>query len=176
MTSAVTPGTVAALAPVRDALVAEARADAARLVADAANERQARETRARGQSAALLAQARADGEAEAERELAAERTTARRRARAIVLTAQREAYEALLQSVSERVSRIAAEPHYPELVERLSAVARHQLGPHTRVLAGEGGRPGVVGEVDGRRVDYTLESLAEEALKDLGPDVEALWT
>jgi vacuolar-type H+-ATPase subunit E/Vma4 len=164
----------AALEPVRAALrgraraaahgaLAEAESDAARVLADA--ERQA---------AALLAEARVAGEVDATAALAGERARGRRRARAVVLAAQRAAYEQFRDRARRAVLALRDDPDYPRLVAGLTALARADLGPAAVVSPHPDG--GVVAAASGRRVDYSLPVLADRAADGLGAEVQRLWT
>jgi cell division septum initiation protein DivIVA len=162
------------LQPVRRALLAAARTDATRLLADADAEAAATVARAEAEADRVRSLARTQGEADAEAALTAERARARRRARALVLAAQREALEELRAEVARVLPELRAAPGY--------AAWRDAAADEVRAILGEGAvvseHPdgGVVGETPGRRVTVTLTALADEALAALGTDVEGLWS
>jgi hypothetical protein len=135
-----------ALEPVRRALLDRARADAAATRATAEARAEAVLTRARAEAERLVAEARAQGEADGAIVLATTRARARRQARSVVLAAQRSAYEEL----------------------------RRQARAEARRLVGDGDRTsGTAGE--GRRIVWSTDTLADEAVDGLGAELEKLW-
>lgn len=163
----VDPPIARALAPVREALLAGARADAERTVAraDAAAERSLAEARAA--AARIREQARAQGAASGTAAARERQRASRRAGRTRVLRAQRDEYERLRHAARQAVARLASEPDYPRLRQRMVGAVTRALGPQATVRDGPGG--GVVGEVPGRRVDYSLTGFADRAV-----DVEML--
>lgn len=158
-----------ALAPLRAALLARARASADELRADA--EREARETvaAAEAQAAAVLADARAHGAADAANLLAAQRGQAHRAQRAAALAVQSEVYRELQQQTRTEVARVLAGA---DASTRLVAAVRARLGEDATIRhTGDGG---VLGQTTtGRRVDASVAALVERVLLDL--DLEQLW-
>jgi vacuolar-type H+-ATPase subunit E/Vma4 len=152
-----------ALAPVRAALLAAARADAARTTSEA--ETAAAETLAAARAAAstIRREAYAQGAASGAATAAMERNRVRRAARAEVLSAQRDGYEQLRAAARRAAGQLAAGPGYPVLRRRLAAAAAEALGPGAVVRDGDGG--GVIGELPGRRVDYSLAGFADRAVQ-----------
>lgn len=159
-----------ALEPLRAALTARAQADADRVRACAeADERQALAA-AREQAAALLADARTQGEEEAAALHALERARARRDARQVVLRAQRDAYEQLRERARDAIRELLADPAWRH---RLITVVCRQLGEQAQLQEPAGG--GVIAESpDGRRIDTSVDALTERAVATL--DLEPLWT
>lgn len=174
MTLASTTDVPDPLLPVREALLARARADAERLLAEVDAEGEAIIARARVEADAIRAEARAQGEADAAAVLVAERARGRRQARAVVLAAQRESYAGLRARVVEQVATLRDDPGYAAWCDGLREQVRAALGPGA--VVSEHPEGGVLGEASGRRVTHTLAMLAERALDALGPDVEGLWT
>jgi vacuolar-type H+-ATPase subunit E/Vma4 len=161
--------TLVALAPVREALLASAHADAERQLATA--EGLANQLVARAQEDARLRveEARRQGAADAAdaARLAAAHT--RREARGIVLGAQRAAYEQLLEACREGVRSLLSEPDWPRLQAAMGDVARASVGEGA-VLTKTA--DGVVASSGSRRVELTLGSLAPtiaDRLVDEGP-------
>ena len=74
----------------------------------------------RREADAIRAEARAQGEADAAGVLVAERARARRQARAVVLAAQREAYEELRSRVRRELPLLRADPAYAAWTDRLA--------------------------------------------------------
>lgn len=162
------------LLAVRAGLLARAGSEAERLLAEVDAETDAAIARAQAEADAITADARAQGEADAAGVLVAERARARRQARAVVLAAQREAYEELRSRVRRELPLLRADPAYVAWTDRLRDELRAVLGPEAVVTEHPEG--GVVGETPGRRVASTLTGLADRALDALGSDVERLWS
>jgi vacuolar-type H+-ATPase subunit E/Vma4 len=162
------------LRPVGAALLARARADTERALGDADAEAAGVLARAEAEAEAIRAEARAQGEADAAGVLVTERARARRQARAIVLAARREIVEELRTEVWRELPQLRADPAYGRWRDGLGTRVRRVLGADAAVSDHPDG--GVVGEVAGRRVAYTLEGLADQALEALGSDVEGLWS
>lgn len=162
------------LEAVRDALLAEARADAAEQVAAADTAGRDAVDAAQAEADRLLAQARADGEAEARAAVAGELARARRQAREVVLAARRAAYEHVGAEARRQATELGEAPGGASLVEGLAALARAQLGDGA-VVDADGEVGGVVARAGTRSVDYRLAAVAERCLDALGPEVEELW-
>ncbi|MGZ4610155.1 MAG: hypothetical protein ACXV2H_07855 [Actinomycetes bacterium] len=161
------------LAAVRAALLAAATADAQRVLAgvdaEVAEARAAAEERAAALRDAAAAQAAADAAT-----IAAEaRARARRQERAILLAAQRSAYEQLRAQARAAVRDLRRDPGYPALLTRLTAAARQRLGPTALVREHPDG--GVLAEDGGRRLSLTLDAATDRAVDALGAEVEQLW-
>ena len=160
---------VQALEPLRTALLAAARADAATRRAAADAEGRAVEDEAGGQATARRAEARRRGAADGADQLAAERSAAGRRARAVLLHAQQVAYDRAREAAVTAATELLA---HPPARDRLAALVRDELGPGARVLDAPGG--GLLGEApDGRRLDASAAHLVDLVLPGL--DVERLW-
>jgi vacuolar-type H+-ATPase subunit E/Vma4 len=168
------PELVDPLAPVRSELLARARADAERVLAEADADAAATLAEARNEANATLEAARAEGESDAAAVLSAKGARDRRRARAIVLAAQREAYDKLRSQAVRALSAIRAEPGYGPWRDRLADHARRVLGSDAVVSEAPGG--GVLAEANGRRAAFTLAGLADRVLDDMGADIEGLWS
>lgn len=155
------------LDPYRDALLQEARerADAAR--AEATQEAADRAEEARTRADRMVREARAEGEAAAERETAREHVRARRRARRIVLEARRDVLTRLRHASLDAVLAARSDPAYGKLLERVTVLARDQLGADARLTVDPPDAGGVVAEVNGRRVDYTIAALVDRALAEV---------
>jgi vacuolar-type H+-ATPase subunit E/Vma4 len=160
---------------VRAALLADARADAASLLAAADREARDRIARSHEQAAELVEAARAEGAREAAQRLARHHAAARREAREVVLTARRRALDELRARAHTGARELAGEDRYGELRERLRTMAAFQLGPDAEILVDPDGEPGVVASDGHRRVDYRLVTLADRAVDALGADTATLW-
>jgi vacuolar-type H+-ATPase subunit E/Vma4 len=160
-----------ALAPVHAAVLQAARDDANHTAAQAKAAADDTLGAAQSQADQVRAQARAQGAADAQVYLAAERIRARREARTIVLQAQREAYEDLHRAAREAVAGLRTDPDFPLLRQRLVDAVRRRLGDEATIHDDAGG--GVVGEVAGRRLDYSLARLADQAVDTVAAGLEA---
>lgn len=148
-----------------DRLLADTDASVASLLADA-----------RREAEAILAQARADGIAEAERQMATAQALGQRSARRIVLAARSEAYQSLCEQARVAALGLRGTSDYPRLLDRLERLARERLGEDAVIERDPPDGGGVIAEARGRRVDYSLASLVERALREPGEEVERLWT
>lgn len=157
------------LEPYREALLQDARARAGAMREDATRDAAARAAEARERADRMVAEARVDGEASAERATAVEHVRARRRARGAVLEARRDVLERLRRAALEAAMAARSEPAYEALLERLSTLARDQLGPDARLVVDPPDAGGVIAEADGRRVDYTLGALVDRILDEVVP-------
>ena len=162
-----------ALAPVRAALADGARAEAARLVADAERDAAAIVGRARAEAAGILDDARAAGRADGALAAAAERSRARAASRAIVLRARREAYEELRRRVGGEVRALFDGPAAPANERALTARARGLLGSGALVGRASGG--GLVARGPDAEVDLSARALTDRAVAALGTEVAELW-
>ncbi|WP_432118563.1 hypothetical protein [Streptomyces sp. bgisy032] len=162
-------GAAATVEPVRERLLAAARAEARALLADAERDAAATLRDAEGRAGEILAEARARGEADAAAVLAAGRVRRRRAARARELRARRACWEELCRQVEHGVGQLAC----AELRERLAERARRVLGPDARIERTADG--GVVGEAPGRRLDLSLTAIARRSAALNGVEVEELW-
>jgi len=171
VTGAGSSPTWAALAPTREAMLSRARQRADEIIAEA--HRRAAETvaRARQQANDEIAQAQRDGQAQADSLAAAERGKARRDARSIVLTAQREACDELRDRVREAVCGLASDPGYEQLRKKLAGVAAQLAGPGAVVTDDPAG--GVIARAPGIVVDCSLPRLADAAAETV--DLACLW-
>jgi len=152
----------------------EARANAERLAAEGESMAAARIDEASGAAIAIIAEARADGAAQADREMAITRTHEQRRSHRIVLEARRRAYEDLGTRGRAGARELRPDPAYPALLDRLEQLTREQLGDGA-LIERDPADGGVVAEFEGRRVDYSLPALVERCLRTLGAEIEELW-
>ncbi|MGZ4514759.1 MAG: hypothetical protein ACXVX5_08620 [Mycobacterium sp.] len=167
------PDLVDPLAPVREELLARARADAERELAEADADAAATLAAAQSEADAILQAARAEGESDAAAVLSAKRARDRRQARAILLAAQREAYDELHSQVVQAASALRDNPGYGPWRDRMAEHARRVLGADA--LVSEAPEGGVRAEANGRRVAYTLVGLVDQVIDEMGADIEGLW-
>ena len=159
-----------------DALLAEARRRAQEILAQAEIEASEQVEPARRQADELVAAARAQVEAGGRLEAAREEAVARFSAHMTVLAEQRASYDELRRRARVAVLTLRDEADYPELLERLAAAARRDLGDDAQLQIDPPDLGGVRGTAGTRAVDYTLAALADRCVDDLGPRLAALWT
>jgi hypothetical protein len=161
------------LGPVREALLAAARADATATAEQAEAAAAAVLDEARARADAIVAAARAEGERDAARTQAREAARVHREGRETVLRAQQEAYARLRIRARAEVRALRADPAYAGLLERLRSRARAELGEDAEIREHPDG--GVVAETPGRWLDLSLPALADQAVDALGAEVTRLW-
>ena len=161
------------LAPVGEALLAAAHADADALLAAADAEAATAISAARVQVAEILAAARAEGAADAETVLAGERAGAHRRARVTLLRARRDAFQEIRDASRTAVRTLRGEPEYPRTLDAFAAAIRSELGPAASIAEDESG--GMVADAGSRHVDYTLRGFVDRAVDALGAELEQWW-
>jgi vacuolar-type H+-ATPase subunit E/Vma4 len=153
------------LEPVRAALLARARRDADVAITDATARAEHRVAEAFADAERRLSEARARGEAEAASALADEEARVRQRTRTLLLEARRAVYEELRRRTHEEVQRLRSDPTYPRLRAAVESRSASRLGPAARSREAENG--GCVVEAPGRRIDATLDALADWALESV---------
>jgi vacuolar-type H+-ATPase subunit E/Vma4 len=159
----------AALEPLRAALLTRAGKDADLMRRAAEDDGRKALAAAQERSRQSLANARTQGEAQAALLAAEERSRARRKARGVVLAAQRQAYEELRRQVGDAIRRLLADSGWQD---RLNVLLLRQLGAEARIHDQEGG--GVVAQsADGRRIDASIGVLVDLALSHL--QLEGRW-
>lgn len=162
-----------ALDTVRAALLETAQRDADGLRTRAASDASALLEDARREAASILEEAQDRGRADGAAIAAANRARSRRAARAIVLRAQREAYDELRRRGRSAVGALRQAPDYIQIRRRLARLAQARAGLDGTVDHHPEG--GVVAEAPGRRVDCSLLAMADRAFEALGAEVEDLW-
>lgn len=166
---------VDALAPVRRAILESARRDAADTIERANRAAQELRRRAAAEADTIRETARAEGRHDAEQVRVEQRARARRRARSIVLQAQRQALDDLTSAVHDAVRRLWCDPATQQAVRAtLVATARAEHGPQAVITDHPDG--GVVATIDHARATYLLTDLADEVIASLGDDIVGLWT
>ena len=156
------------------ALRREAEESAARIVAGARLDAEEREARARGEADALIARAAREGEAVAAEQIAREAAIVRRDATTTVLVAQQDMLDELRRRVRVAVRALRESPDYPELRNGLEERARRRLGSGAR-CSESSPSGGVLAELDGRRVDQSLDALADEAYEAVAAMLQERW-
>lgn len=165
----------ASVEPARAALLADARDRAARLLQQAEDQESELITHTRRDAGELIARAREEGACAGRTQAARDAGRDRAVARWELLAAQRAAYEELLRGVHSEVMTLREEPGHPALLQRLAAAARRDLGQDAEIEVDPPGLGGVRARAGSRQVDYTLASLAERCVRDLGPLLSRLW-
>jgi vacuolar-type H+-ATPase subunit E/Vma4 len=162
-----------ALAPVRRALRDAAIRDATDVRRRAQTDADRALAEAASRASTIRSEAREQGAAEAAAVLAVDRVRARHAARAAVLAAHRESYEALRNGARDAVAALRDDADYPRLREGMAAAARRTLGDDTRVRDHPDG--GLIGESAGRRIDFSLSGFADRAMDAIIADLDAAW-
>jgi vacuolar-type H+-ATPase subunit E/Vma4 len=151
----------AALAPVREALLAWARADAGTIRATSETGARAALAAAAAQAEQIRREAQQQGTADAELAVAADRSAAVRHARTLALRARREAYERLRVAARAEVCALHDEPDFPGARDRMVRAVRAALGPDALISDAADG--GVVGVTPHQRLDLSLRGFADRA-------------
>jgi vacuolar-type H+-ATPase subunit E/Vma4 len=139
---------------------------------DQACERSLAEAHAR--AGELADQGRLEGARLAERNRLRRRAAANRHAREQLLAAQSKLLDELRLRATEAALELRTDPRHQALLERVSRLARSQLGVDADVEA-DTERGGIVGRVGSTSVDYTLPALVERAIAELDGQLEKLW-
>jgi hypothetical protein len=163
------------LAAAREALLDDARRLAQQIIADAEAEAAERLADARAQADGVLARARATGQAEGRAQAAREQAGQRFAAHMQVLAARRASYDMLAARARAAALALREDPGYPDLLDRLGAAARDDLGPDAELTVDPPELGGVLARCGTRAVDYTLVALAERCVHDLGERVAEIW-
>jgi vacuolar-type H+-ATPase subunit E/Vma4 len=163
------------LEPLRGGLRAQADADAARRRLEVDEECRRLVSAAEAEARSLTAEGRGEGERAAVREALRRRALASRHGRELRLEAERALIDDLRVRARVKALALRGDRRYSELLERLSRVARSQLGPDAQLEIDPEDAGGVVGRAGRRSVDYTLPMLVDRAIEDLDGELEALW-
>lgn len=163
----------AALAPLEERLLDDARAAASAIMAEAREKADALVTEAEEEAAGIRAAAAAAGEEAARSEVALRSARVRRQAHETVLAARNELRLEVRRAVRRRASTLVEDPRYADLLERLRERARAVLGPDADLIESPEG--GLVAEAGSRRLDLTLPTLADAALEGAAGQVAGLW-
>jgi len=163
------------LEPVRAALLADAGAEADRIVEEAT--RSATETMAAAETEAEATIERSRRRAELSSRAHSERVLARLRndEQRGLHDAQLQLLSQLIETVHVSARRLRDDPRYPALLDQLESMARAQLGEDAVIERDPNPDGGLVARAGTRRVDYRLPVLAERALDDLSDEVAELW-
>lgn len=156
------------LAPVRAALRDDAERRAALLLADGRRAADAVVEAARVASEEAVEQARGRAEATARARRAQALATARRDVHRTVLEAEAEVRRQVADAAVAAAVAMTDDARYPQLLDRLERLARHQLGSDAIVVRDPADGPGVVASAGARRVDYRLATLARRVLESRG--------
>ena len=164
-----------ALAPLRDYLMATAEQESEQVLTSADQRAENTVQAARAQADLLRAQARDEGERDAQVVRRDQSARARRRARGVVLAAQSTALARLRLAVSERLGQAWDDPpRRAVLLARLTDLAHAELGADCDVV--EHPQGGVIAIRDGTRVPFLLGDLADDVIDDLAGALERLWS
>jgi len=161
----------AALAPLREVLQARAQEYARRVRDDAEQAATAALQHAHAEAAQLVEAGRAQGAADAQDVLASQRARVRGQVKTLVLQARRAAYDDLRRTAREEARRVVGDS--PGLTEALAALGKDRLDPEACVSSRPDGT--VVAEHRGRQWEWSPDVLADDAVRELGREVEQLW-
>jgi vacuolar-type H+-ATPase subunit E/Vma4 len=152
--------------------LAEARAQAEKILQHARQQASEIAAKRDNEARAIVEQARDEGEAAAGLDTDRAWTSARRRARGVILAAQREMYDELRSRVALAIRQ---DSRFPVLLERLGHAAQRQLGPGAAVEIDRDGDRGVTATRKDRRVEWSLGAIVEAGLTGMGPGIGDLW-
>jgi vacuolar-type H+-ATPase subunit E/Vma4 len=161
-----------ALAPVRGAMLDSASAEVGQILAGAHSAADALLEQARRDAASMISKAREEGRAQAAPLAHAEISRGQREARATVLRAELHARDDLELRIRAAITGLKDEPGYRELRDRLAKLALRAAGPGATVSEHPAG--GVVARAPGVLVDCSLPRLAQRAIEALGPRITEL--
>ena len=91
-----------------------------------------------------------------------------------VLAQQEATRSELAERVRTAATQLTDDPHYPEILQRLTARSQRILGPAALVTVSPAG--GVRAVAGSRTLDLTLPTLATRKLDSMSTEVAALWT
>lgn len=157
-----------ALAPLREELVASARADAEQVVAQARARADLHIAAARTAAAARVAEARARAEADTASALAGEAARVRQQCRALLLAARRAVYDELRRRTHEEVRSLREEPAYAGLRSAVENTGIARLG--SGAVSRDSGDGGCIVEAPGMRIEASLDALADWALETVSSE------
>jgi vacuolar-type H+-ATPase subunit E/Vma4 len=123
----------------------------------------------------LVADARVAAESAAANEARQLVAQARRQARGEILAARRDTYDELRAAALSHTLSLRGSPRYRELLDRLVAEVRSELGTSATIAVDPDPAGGVIARDGTRLVDCSLPALAGRCLTALGPRVEELW-
>lgn len=153
-----------AFEPLRNALLARAREEAATTVARMLNDTATELDAARLAADQAAQDARRRGEAEGTTAVAIDDAIVRRQVHTLILAARLSVYEQLRLKVRNDVRQLHSEPIYRDLRDTMASAGRSLLGSSATVRDID---DGCVIESSGRRVEVTLGSLADWALESV---------
>jgi hypothetical protein len=167
-------GSDQALAPVREALLTTAETRAELLRQDAGEQASAVLAAARAEAARIISAAISEGEASARAEAALRSARVRRQAKELVLAQQNALRRELQLQVREAALTLRQDASYPALVAVLTEQCSAVLGAEATVSEDPVG--GVVAQAGSRRLDLSLPALAARTLDAMSLKVSRLWT
>ncbi len=162
----------AALAPVRTAMLHDAKAEAESMVAGARRAASAQLERASADAVTAVSRAQAEGQAQAAPLALAELSRGHREARAILLEVELRTRAEVEERIRSAIGGLKDEPGYDQLRAKLADMARLAAGPGAAVAEHPSG--GVVARAPGIVVDCSLPRLAERAIAALSQQIREL--
>jgi hypothetical protein len=162
----------AALEPVRAAMLHQATQDAAAAVANARDAAAAMIAQAEADADALVTRATAEGAAKAAPVAVAELSRGRQAARSVTLGTDLAIRNEVVSRIKAAVLALRDGPDYPQLLERLNALASGAAGPDAVITPHPDG--GVVAASGGVTVNCSLPRLADRVVAVLDARITAL--
>jgi hypothetical protein len=160
----------AQLEPLDAALMAAAQAGA-----DADLEQARAKGKAAARARAVMQEARTEGERAAARAASRRLVDGRRRARQLVLAAERASYDELVAESVAAAEGLRGRPEYGDLATRLAEIARRVLGEDAKIEHEPDGHAGLRASSKARTLDLTLATLARRCVERMGEQVTRLW-
>ncbi len=164
-----------AVTPVAEALLDDARRQAAAVSAAADGDAESELRRAREEAAHILREARTEGRRAAARRATAEVAAAHREARDAMLSARRDAYLEVRRRAVEALAQQADTPAGRRLGRRLESLARARVDPSAVVRRSGPGSLTVSATSGNRRAVIGATDLVDAALRALAEQVATLW-
>jgi vacuolar-type H+-ATPase subunit E/Vma4 len=170
------PSTTPELEPVRQALLADAAAQADALVAAATREVEASIAEVQQRCDQQVAEVEQRSARASRASLDQEVANARAEAHGAVLGARARAHDRLVEAARAAAMDMRHDPRYPALLDHFERIAHEQLGDDATIERDPTSGGGIVATLGSRRVDYSLPQLADRALEVLADEVARSWT
>jgi vacuolar-type H+-ATPase subunit E/Vma4 len=169
-------GVATSLEPVRATLLADANAEAERIVREATRSADRLVNQAEHDADAEVVEVERRGEASARALDDQHVARARDEAHSIIMRTQEIFHQQLAEAVRDAALDLRNDPRYPALLDHFADVARNQLGDAAIIERDPEPGRGIIAVAGTRRVDYTLPALADRALDALSDETAALWS
>lgn len=171
---ALPPGSDAALTPLRNRLLADARAKASNTLDSAREEAREIVTAAEADAERIRAAAAAAGEETARSEATLRSARVRHQAHRAVMRSRNTLRDEVRRRVRDSAVDLRRDPRYPDVLKSLRARAVQELGPDV-VVTEDLNAGGLVAVAGSRSLDLTLPTLADAVLETMESEVSGLW-